>query len=57
MKFKKPQAGHNHKQVFYIIDQNVKIFRVFVNQRPYLRRFSKNSFQKPKDFRAEVLKC
>ena len=54
----------NHKQVitgvFYVIDQNVKIFRGFVNHRPYFRRFSKNPLKKPIDFRArepEVLKC
>jgi len=46
--------------VFYIIDQNVKIFRGFVHHRPYFRRFSKNPFKNPIDFRARepgVLKC
>jgi len=39
--------------VFYVIDQNVKIFRGFVHHhRPYFRRFSKNPFKKPIDFRA-----
>jgi len=46
--------------VFYVIDQNVKIFRGFVH-RPYFRRFSKNPLKKkPIDFRARepvVLKC
>jgi len=46
--------------VFYVIDQNMKIFRGFVHHRPYFRRFSKNPFKNPIDFRArepEVLKC
>jgi len=46
--------------VFYVIDQNVKIFKGFVNLRHYFRWFSKNPFKKPKDFWArepEVLKC
>jgi len=30
---KTPQAGYNC--VFYVIDQNVKIFRGFVHPRPY----------------------
>jgi len=38
--------------VFYVIDQNVKIFRGFVHHRPYFRRFSKNSFKNPIGFRA-----
>jgi len=46
--------------VFYVIDQNRKIFRAFVLHRPYFRRFSKNPFKNPIDFRAResvVLKC
>jgi len=46
--------------VFYVIDQNVKIFRGFVNHRPYCRRFRKNPFKNLIDLRAretEVLKC
>jgi len=41
--------------VFYVIDQNVKIFRGSVHQRPYFRRFSKNPFKKPIGFRAREL--
>jgi len=33
--------------VFYVINQNVKIFRgLFTTDRPYFRRFSKKTFQK-----------
>jgi len=38
-----------------VIDQNVKIFRGFVQHRPYFRRFSKNPFKNPIDFRAREL--
>jgi len=30
---------------FYVIDQNMEIFRGSVNHRPYFRRFSKNPFK------------
>jgi len=46
--------------VFYVIDQNVKIFRGFVHHRPSFRRFSKNPFKNPIDFsmrEPRVLKC
>jgi len=41
--------------VFYVIDQNVNIFRGFVHHRPYFRQFSKNPFKNPIDFRAREL--
>jgi len=46
--------------VFYVIDQNMKIFRGFVHHRLYFRRFSKNPFKNPIDFREReprVLNC
>jgi len=46
--------------VFYVIDQNMKIFRGFVHNRSFFRRFSKNPLKNPIDFRARepgVLKC
>jgi len=39
--------------VFYVKDRNVKICRGFVHHRPYFRRFSKNPFKNPIDFRAK----
>jgi len=42
------KVSRGPQYVFYVIDQNVKIFRGFVNHRPYFRQFSKKkkNFQK-----------
>ena len=46
--------------VFYIVEQNIKISSACVNHRPYFSHLTKNPFKKPIDFEMrelEVLKC